>query len=178
MNGGSFSLFLILIFLLAGCSILYTRPVQEMSDTTAALRAAREVQADTLAPEFYRQANEWFSRAKHEYKFKNFKLAKEYADRARGFAEQAELESLRNGGIRSDLNPPEAAPPPPPPYPYPEKAGVSLETYEQNKTQEAAAKNMPPAAGTNPSGGANPGSQGAQPASAPGAPLPYPQPSP
>lgn len=84
-----------------GCSIFYSRPVQEMSDTAASLRAAREVQADTLAPELYRQANEWFFRAKNEYKFKNFKLANEYAAKARYFAEQAEFESLRSGGTRT-----------------------------------------------------------------------------
>src|SRR5690348_10262313 len=74
---------------LLGCSIFARRPVQEMSETGAAIRAAKEVQADTLAPEFFRQANEWFFRAKHEYKFKNFHLAKEYADKARMFAEKA-----------------------------------------------------------------------------------------
>src|SRR4051812_24234163 len=57
-----------------GCSLLATRPLQEMSDTSAAIRAAKEVQADTLSPEFYRQSNEWFFKAKHEYKFKNFLL--------------------------------------------------------------------------------------------------------
>lgn len=72
-----------------------------MSDTASALRAAREVQADTLAPELYRQANEWFFRAKNEYKFKNFKLANDYSAKARYFAEQAEFESLRSGGTRS-----------------------------------------------------------------------------
>src|SRR5690348_3640000 len=90
LRGGSS--FFVLLFLF-GCSIIATRPVQEMSDATAAIRAAKEVQADTLAPEYYRQSNEWFFRAKHEYKFKNFKLAKEYADKARYLAEQAEFEA-------------------------------------------------------------------------------------
>jgi hypothetical protein len=85
-----------------GCTILATRPNQEMANTAAALRAAREVQADTLAPEYYRQATEWFFRAKHEYKFKNFDVARGYASKARRFAEEAEFEALRNGGNRSD----------------------------------------------------------------------------
>ncbi len=88
----------------SGCSIFYSRPVQEMSDTAASLRAAREVQADTLAPELYRQANEWFFRAKNEYKFKNFKLADEYSAKARYFAEMAEFESLRSGGTRASTD--------------------------------------------------------------------------
>ena len=88
-----------------GCSaalILTTRPVQLMSDTAAAIRAAKEVQADTLAPDLYRQSNEWFFRAKREYKFKNFDLAKQYAEKARNYAEQAEFESVRNGGNRTE----------------------------------------------------------------------------
>lgn len=106
-----------------GCAIIATRPVQEMSDTAAALRAAREVQADSLAPELYRQAFEWFSRAKREYKFKNFSLAREYASKSRTLAERAEFEAIRGGGTRQeggggpdpfagDIPPP---PPPPPP---------------------------------------------------------------
>src|SRR4051812_29603106 len=85
---------------LSGCSILATRPVQEMSDTSAALRAAKEVQADTLAPDLYRQSNEWFFRAKQEYKFKNFDLARKYAKRARYYAENAEFQAIRGGGNR------------------------------------------------------------------------------
>jgi hypothetical protein len=84
----------------SGCSLIATRPVQEMSDTSAALRAAREVQADSLAPELYRMSTEWFFRAKKEYKFKNFYLAKNFADKARRYAEQAEFEAVRNGGTR------------------------------------------------------------------------------
>lgn len=87
----------------SGCSILATRPVQEMSDTAAAIKAAREVQADTLTPELFRQANEWYQLARREYKFKNFKLASQYAARARDYAEQAEFEAVRGGVSRGDL---------------------------------------------------------------------------
>lgn len=106
----------------AGCSVFYTRPLQEMSDTAAAIRAAREVQADTLAPELYRESTEWFNRSKREYQFKNFKLAKDYADKARGFAEQAEFESIRSGGNRTEIkttDPFENAAPPPANTPTP-----------------------------------------------------------
>jgi len=87
----------------SGCSILATRPVQEMSDTAAAIKAAREVQADTLTPELFRQANEWYQLARREYKFKNFKLASQYAAQARDYAEQAEFEAIRGGVSRGDL---------------------------------------------------------------------------
>lgn len=95
-----------------------------MSDTAAALRAAREVQADTLAPELYRQASALFFKAKQEYKIKNFLQAKELALQAQKLAEEAEFEALRSGGLRQSesgsgfeteiRNP---TPPPPPPKP-------------------------------------------------------------
>ncbi|MGK5082952.1 DUF4398 domain-containing protein [Bdellovibrionota bacterium FG-1] len=121
---------------LGGCAILGTRPVQEMSNTAASIRAAREVQADTLAPELFRQANEWFFKAKREYKFKNFDLAQSYAKKARLFAEEAEFEAIRNGGNRSDTaiadpmasgltspSPPQTTPSREP-YPYPTPCGT------------------------------------------------------
>ena len=90
-----------------GCTLFYTRPVQNMSDTSAAIKAAREVQADTLAPELFRQSNEWFFRAKREYRTKNFELAAEYAHKARFFAEQAEYEAMRNGAKRVEYTAPD-----------------------------------------------------------------------
>ena len=129
-------------FIVYGCSILATRPVQEMSDTSAALRAAREVQADTLAPELFRQAGEWFFKAKHEYKFKNFELARKYATSARRFAEQAEFEAIRNGGNRTEVpSAPESGPSPAPkaseaPYDYPAPTGTPVEDYDREKAAE------------------------------------------
>lgn len=134
------------------CTIITTRPVQEMSDTVAAIRAAREVQADTLAPELYRQSNEWFFKARNEYKFKNFSLALEYAEKARAFAEQAEFESIRNGGNRSDsaaADPLTGAPPPPSEdqkeakkesYDYPKPEGTPSDVFDERKAAEDSAK--------------------------------------
>ncbi len=87
---------------MGGCSVLATRPTQEMSYTTVAIRAAKEVNADVLAPELYRQANEWFYKAKAEYRFKNFDLASKYARKARGYAEESEFESIRAGASRTE----------------------------------------------------------------------------
>lgn len=89
------------IALWAGCSLVQTRPVQEMSDAAAAIRAAREVQADTLSPELFRQANETFFRAKNEYRLKNFVEAKQFADQAKDFAERSEFEVIRFGTARN-----------------------------------------------------------------------------
>ncbi len=137
------------------CSILTTRPVQEMSDTTAALRAAREVQADVAAPELYREASEAFFNARREYKFKNFNLAKEYAEKARELAEQAEFESLRAGANRTELNisdplsnvPPPPPPPPAPertPYPYPAPTGTPVEPAPGTAAPTPAPSTPPP----------------------------------
>ncbi|MCC7441769.1 MAG: DUF4398 domain-containing protein [Bdellovibrionales bacterium] len=100
----------------AGCSLMVTRPVQEMNDATAAIRAAREVQAQTLAPELFRQSQEWFLRARRAYKFKEFAEALDYAGKARVFAEQSEFEAVRAGASRESIN---VSPPPPPPPPNP-----------------------------------------------------------
>ena len=146
-----------------------------MSDTAAAIRAAREVQADTLAPEFYREANEWWNKAKKEYKFKNFKLALDYSGKARRLAERAEFESIRNGGTRSQVDtPPDpfARPEAPAakyePYQYPTPVGTPQESYDQRKAEEdrekarnantGAAGSGGPAAGVPSAGGVpNPG---------------------
>lgn len=113
MNRPGWLLVTILACFLTACAVAATRPVQEMSDTGAALKAAKEVSADTLAPELYRQANEWFAKARNEYKLKNFKQAKDYADRSRRFAEQAEFESIKNGGNRQEVPNDPLSPPPP-----------------------------------------------------------------
>jgi len=134
----------------SGCTLLATRPIQEMSFTSAAIRAAKEVQADTLSPEFFRQSNEWFFKAKHEYKFKNFKLAKDYAQKAKYFAEKAELDAIRGGGNRSDQVVPDplgnnAQPPPPKepdlqktPYQYPTPQGTPVDVFDQRQADEEA----------------------------------------
>ena len=105
-----------------------------MSNTQAALKAAKEVQADVLAPELYRQANEWFIKARQEYRYKDFEKARDYALKTRTLAEKAEFEAIKNGGIRggnpeafsTDLPPPPVtpdgtaeAPTPPDPRPSP-----------------------------------------------------------
>jgi hypothetical protein len=137
-----YALTTVALLTVASCALTATRPVQEMSDTGAAIRAAKEVQADTLAPELYRQANEWFLKARKEYKFKNFSFAQQYAVRARKFAEQAEYESIKNGGTRSEApaDQPAAAAPAPAPNEYPAPQGTPAESYEQRKAEDEAAR--------------------------------------
>lgn len=68
-----------------------------------AIKAAKEVGADLLAPELYRSSIERSLEARKEYRLKNFQTAKQLADEARVFAEKAEFESMRNGGKREAL---------------------------------------------------------------------------
>lgn len=149
------------IILSVGCSIFATRPVQEMSYSLAAIKAAKEVQADTYTPELFRLSNEWFFRAKNEYKFKNFKLAKEYAEKARHLAEQAEFESIRSGATRSEGadapggSPESAATAPggagagPKARETPTPTGTPIETYDQHKMEDDAKRSAstPPSSG-------------------------------
>lgn len=88
---------------LSSCSVTAVRPAQEMSNMEVAIRAAKEVNADVLAPELFRLASETGQIARHEYRFKNFQNAKKLADKARVYAEKAEFESIRNGGKREAL---------------------------------------------------------------------------
>jgi hypothetical protein len=153
---------LVLLLELSSCSILATRPVQEMSDANAALKAAVEVQADTLAPELYRQAREWFFKAKQEYQLKNFYEAKGFAQKSRRFAERAEFEAIRNGAARSDIpadpirgDEMQAPAPAEPKAPDPSKSAPyqpedRSEFYDENSPAKPAVTTTPTPAGAPP----------------------------
>jgi hypothetical protein len=123
---------------LASCSLMKDRPVQLMSDTAAALRAAKEVSADTLAPELYRRATDAYFRANNEYRFKNFASAEAYASRAKKLAEEAEFEALKQGSNRSSLLPPDEPPPPAAITPVQPPSGrLYTEIYQQGSSGAA-----------------------------------------
>lgn len=138
---------------LLGCAVLVSRPNQDMSDTAAALRAAREVQADTLFPELMTQATGAFFQAKQEYRLKNFSEALRHARKARRLAEEAEYLSLKKGGNRTtetltdpfaeglDQRPvstraPSSVVPKSLPYEYPKPTGMLATDYEAQKKKE------------------------------------------
>jgi hypothetical protein len=77
-----------------------------MSDMAAAIRAAKEVQADLNATEYFRVAEELAFKAKQEYRYKNFARAKTFANQAREAAEKAEFISIRGGASRTSLSAP------------------------------------------------------------------------
>jgi len=106
-----------------------------MSDTAAALKAAREVSADSLAPEKFRLANEAYLRAQNEYRLKNFEIAEKYAKRAKRLAEESEFDALRQGSSRASLLPPETPVGPPPPSTYEAPQGqLATEAMKQQST--------------------------------------------
>lgn len=119
----------------SGCSIFHERPIQLMSDTAAALKAAKEVSADTLAAEKYRRATEAYFKAQNEYRLKNFAIAEDHAKRAKRLAEESEFEALRGGSNRTSLLPPEIPPGPPPPSTYePPKGELATEVMKRGTT--------------------------------------------
>jgi len=71
-----------------------------MSDTEASVRAAREVNAVNLAPELFRQASDYYTDARRQYRLKNFEEASRLAKIARNYAEEAEFEAIKAGGER------------------------------------------------------------------------------
>lgn len=87
----------------SGCALTATRPVQEMYNAEAAIKAAKDLHADSLVPELFRTASEYHFKAKREYRLKNFEVAKNFALRAMKLAEQAEFEAYRKGGATPEV---------------------------------------------------------------------------
>jgi len=111
-----------------------------MSDTSAALRAAKEVSADSLAPEKYRKATEAYFKAQNEYRMKNFRIAEDYALRAKILAEESEYDALKQGSSRTSLLPPEMPEPPPPPSTYsPPEGELASEVMKRQATGGSSA---------------------------------------
>lgn len=151
--GRALFLFSVLALAAPGCSLFHDRPVQLMSDTAAALKAAREVSADSLAPEKFRLANEAYFRAQNEYRLKNFAIAEKYAKRARRLAEESEFDALRQGSARTSLLPPDLPQGPPPPSTYEEPQGqLATEAMKQSQAPSAggSGSGAPSGSGTPP----------------------------
>lgn len=148
-----FNLFIVFLTL-SSCSLVATRPVQEMSNARAALQAAKEVQADILAPDLFQQADEQFFKARREFRYKNFKEAKEYASIAQNLAEKAEFEALLNGAKRDTVptdpyndsmrNKEPAPDPVVSPDDYEKTKPMFVEQYEANKKAPAPSPSQPP----------------------------------
>lgn len=90
-------------------SACHPRPVEELVLADVSLKAAQKVKADVLAPDAYRQAENYYLRAKKDYNEGYFESAKKFAVEARQTAEQAEYRALlkqsqlRSGGTEPDF---------------------------------------------------------------------------
>jgi len=85
----------LLLFTLISCGLATTRPKQEMSLAQAAFMAAKESKAEIHAPQLFRQAEDYYLKAKSAYKRKYFNKAEEYALKSKQFSEQAEYEAIK-----------------------------------------------------------------------------------
>jgi hypothetical protein len=128
-------------FFFIACSVTAVRPSQEMSDMEVGIKAATEVNADLLAPELYRLATETALQARREYRLKNFMDAKRFAELARGHAERAEFEAIRNGAKREMIPEDPLAQPSYAPEPIAEPTPISGDS----STQKPEGGTPPPA---------------------------------
>lgn len=73
-----------------------------MSLAQAAFLAAKESGADVAAPNLYRQAEDYYLKAKSAYRRKYFNKAKEYAMTSKKFSEQAEYAANRKKALEGN----------------------------------------------------------------------------
>ena len=92
-------LLLSLLSLLVACGLTTTRPKVEMSLAQAAFMAAKESGADIHASNLYRQAEDYYLKAKSAYRRKYFNKAQEYALLSKKFSEQAEYAAVRKKAL-------------------------------------------------------------------------------
>jgi len=131
-------------FFFIACSVTAVRPSQEMSDMEVSMKAAQEVNADLLAPELYRLAHETALMARREYRLKNFLEAKKFAEAARGHAERAEFEAIRNGAKREAIPTDPLAEPSYAPEPIATPEPLSGEGSSKTDNGQAPAAPQPP----------------------------------
>jgi hypothetical protein len=97
------NLFLVsFIFLLAACGLTTTRPKVEMTLAQAAFMAAKEAGADIHASNLYRQAEDFYLKAKSSYRRKYFNKAKEYAVLSKKYSERAEYQTIRKKALEGN----------------------------------------------------------------------------
>jgi hypothetical protein len=92
--------FAFLIFLSA-CGLATTRPKLEMRMAQSAFVAAKQSEAQTLAPGLYRKAEFYYLKAKSSYRRKYFNKAKQYAVLSKKFSEKAEYISIRKKALEN-----------------------------------------------------------------------------
>ncbi len=78
---------------MASCGLTTQRPTYQMSLAAEAFLAAKESNAETLAPKAYRKAEIYYLKAKSAYRRKYFNKAKQYALLSQKYAEKAEFDA-------------------------------------------------------------------------------------
>ncbi len=84
------------------CGLTTTRPKIEMSYAQVAFLAAKEAGADVHASNLFRQAEDYYLKAKSAYRRKYFNKAKEYALVSKKFSEQAEYAAVRKKALEGN----------------------------------------------------------------------------
>jgi hypothetical protein len=84
------------------CGLTTTRPKIEMSYAQAAFLAAKEAGADVHASNLFRQAEDYYLKAKSAYRRKYFNKAQEYALLSKKFSEQAEYAAVRKKALEGN----------------------------------------------------------------------------
>jgi hypothetical protein len=95
---------LFLCFMMSACGLTTTRPKVEMSLAQAAFLAAKEAGADVHASGQFRQAEDYYLKAKSAYRRKYFNKAKEYAVLSKKYAEQAEYSAIRKKALDGTID--------------------------------------------------------------------------
>jgi hypothetical protein len=88
-------LILLLSNLFWGCGLTTVRPKLEMSYAQAAFLAATDANAANLAPNLFKQAENYYLKAKSNYQRKYFNKAKQYAILATKYSERAEYHAKK-----------------------------------------------------------------------------------
>lgn len=91
-----------ILFILGACGLTTTRPKVEMSLAQAAFMAAKEAGADVHASSLFRNAEDYYLKAKSSYRRKYFTKAKEYALLSKKYSEQAEYSAVRKKALEGN----------------------------------------------------------------------------
>lgn len=87
------------LLILGACGLTTTRPKIEMSLAQSAFIAAKEAGADVHASNLFRNAEDYYLKAKSAYRRKYFNKAKEYALLSRQYSEKAEYAAVRKKAL-------------------------------------------------------------------------------
>ena len=96
------AILLLVLFILGACGLTTTRPKIEMSLAQAAFMAAKESGADVHASNLFRNAEDYYLKAKSAYRRKYFAKAKEYALLSKKYSEQAEYSAVRKKALEGN----------------------------------------------------------------------------